>query len=587
MVQGRYGLATAEENATLPKPTNPSIDFSQYDNIPVELSGRNAPKPIEKFSDVNLGRVLMENIKIAGYDRPTPVQKNSIPTVLADRDLMACAQTGSGKTAAFLFPIIAKLVGNITGSSIDYHRRVCYPSALVLAPTRELACQIEDECRKFCAKTGLRSLVVYGGSPMVHQLRSLETYGCDILVATPGRLVDIIDKNKISLSRIRYLVLDEADRMLDMGFEPQIRKIVEQRDMPQKGQRRTLMFSATFPKEIQQLASSFLEDYLFLAVGRVGSTTDLVTQHFIKCEEREKLQKLFELLRSSKEGLTLIFVEKKKTADSVGRLLSSQGFRATAIHGDRAQRERTAAIRTFSTGETPFLVATNVAARGLDIDNVTHVVNFDMPNDIDDYVHRIGRTGRAGKKGISTTFITPENTSVISKLVDLLDDAGNEVPKWMDDMKFDRTKRQKGGFRFGGTDFRRDGGRHGSGGFSGGAHPGSQRGGHTGGYNRGNVPYTQQPQAPAPWGQGQQQQAYPAYGTGGYVPFGYPPSNPYSGYPGYGSYGNYPPANPPQPPTSPTQGTPQHQTQAQPPAPAIGPMRPPTSSHRADYYKPY
>jgi len=418
---------------------------------------------------------------------------------------------------------------------------------------------------------------------MVHQLRSLESYGCDILVATPGRLVDIIDKNKISLSRIRYLVLDEADRMLDMGFEPQIRKIVEQRDMPKKGQRRTLMFSATFPKEIQQLASSFLEDYIFLAVGRVGSTTDMITQHFIKCEEREKIPKLFELLRSSKEGLTLIFVEKKRTAETVSRLLMSQGFRSTSIHGDRAQRERTSAIRTFSTGETPFLVATNVAARGLDIDNVAHVVNYDMPNDIDDYVHRIGRTGRAGKKGISTTLVTADNGSVLPKLVEVLEDAGQTIPPWMEAMKFDRPRKPKGGFRFGGTDFRRDAGKYGGGGYS----AGGQGGGYNNNYRPNPAPY-QPAQPAAAWGQ--QQQAYSGYG-GGYgvpAPYTYPTAaNPYSGYGGYGGYSSgYPGVNPPPPPPANPPPPPPAQPQS---TPQIGPMRPPsmTQARGGAPYKPY
>jgi len=289
--------------------------------------------------------------------------------------------------------------------------------------------------------------------------------------------------------------LDEADRMLDMGFEPQVRKIVEQRDMTPKTDRQTLMFSATFPKEIQKLASSFLKDYIFLAVGRVGSTTELVTQSFIKCEEIEKLDVLVKVIKDN-PGLSLIFVEQKKTAEMVDRYLKRKGFLSTSIHGDRAQHERTAAIRTFSTGETPYLVATNVAARGLDIDNVANVINYDMTKDIDDYVHRIGRTGRAGKRGTSITLITPSDAGVLPKLIDILDEAGASVPPWMIQLKHDRPRKLPKGHRFGGTDYRREGGHGGHGyGHSGGGY-GAGRG-YSAGYS-GAGGYSNTPSAPAP-----------------------------------------------------------------------------------------
>jgi len=543
----RNGHASALENEVVPLSAAPKIDYSMYDNIPVEVSGHGCPDPAERFADIELGRTLMENIKSIGYDKPTPVQKYSIPIVLAGRDLMACAQTGSGKTAAFLFPIISKLMGQ-NSQTVDYRTRMCYPSALILAPTRELACQIQEECQKFAQRTGLKSTVVYGGAPMGNQLWTLGA-GCDILVATPGRLVDIIDRNKVGLSKVKFLVLDEADRMLDMGFEPQVRKIVEERDMPPKDNRRTLMFSATFPKEIQQLASSFLQDYIFLAVGRVGSATELVTQHFIKCDEHEKNDVLMKSIEDN-PGLTLIFVEQKKTADIVDRFLQRKGYPSTSIHGDRVQRERTAAIKAFSTGQTPYLVATNVAARGLDIDNVAHVINYDMSKDVDDYVHRIGRTGRAGKRGISTTFITPADVGVLPKLMDILEDSGAEIPQWMNQMKFDRPRKppRGPGHRFGGTDFRRDGGGRGGrgGGFS-----GRGRGGGFSDAGRGYVPpshattpaTTAAAQA-APWNNQQYaQQAYQMWSNYGAQPYAY------SGT-GYQSYSAYPP--PPPPSTTPT-----------------------------------
>jgi len=286
---------------------------------------------------------------------------------------------------------------------------------------------------KFSNRTGLTSVVVYGGTSIGYQLRDLSR-GCDMLVATPGRLSDIIDRGNISLSRIRFLVLDEADRMLDMGFEPQIRKIVEQFDMPRTGHRQTLMFSATFPKEIQVLARCFLYNYVFLTVGRVGSTTELVTQKFIRVSnESEKESLLLDILSAAK-GLTLIFVETKKKTSHLDYFLRKHRLSVTCIHGDRNQQDRTEALRAFSTGQIPFLIATNVAARGLDIENVEHVINFEMPSNIDDYVHRIGRTGRAGKTGLSTAFISEDNYNIINPLIKLLQEANQEVPSWMIEM---------------------------------------------------------------------------------------------------------------------------------------------------------
>jgi len=253
---------------------------------------------------------------------------------------------------------------------------------LILSPTRELTTQIFDETRKFTFRTEIRPTVAYGGANIRDQISELRR-GCDILIATPGRLVDLMERGHVSLSSIRYLCLDEADRMLDMGFEPQIRRIVEQADMPVQG-RQTLMFSATFPVSIQRLAGDFLDDYVFLAVGRVGSTTDNITQRVEFVEEGDKFPVLLDIL-TGVPGLTLIFVETKRMADQLEYQLTQGGFLATSIHGDRSQMEREDALRTFKSGQTPYIVATDVASRGLDIPNVAHVVNFDLPNDIDSY----------------------------------------------------------------------------------------------------------------------------------------------------------------------------------------------------------
>jgi ATP-dependent RNA helicase DDX3X len=426
-----------------------------------------------------LGEALNKNIKRCKFVKPTPVQRYAFPISLAGRDLMACAQTGSGKTAAFCFPIIAGIMrGQIPQRSRG--ARTALPLALILSPTRELSCQIHEEAKKFSYQTGVKVVVAYGGAPIHQQLRDLER-GVDILVATPGRLVDLLERARVSLSVVQYLALDEADRMLDMGFEPQIRKIVQQMDMPKPGQRQTMLFSATFPKEIQRLAADFLSNYIFLAVGRVGSSTDLIMQRVEFVHEGDKRSHLMDLLHAQKDNgthgkhsLTLVFVETKKGADSLEYWLCSNGFPATTIHGDRTQQEREQALRSFKSGSTPILVATDVAARGLDIPHVSHVVNFDLPNDIDDYVHRIGRTGRAGKSGLATAFFNEGNSNIARSLAELMQESNQEVPSWLSAYASRSTfgggkNRRAGGGRFGGRDYRREGGR-GGGDYHGGAH---------------------------------------------------------------------------------------------------------------------
>lgn len=447
---------------------NSGINFDAYEDIPVETSGDSVPPPVNTFADIDLGKELNANIKRCKYVKPTPVQRHAIPISLAGRDLMACAQTGSGKTAAFCFPIIS---GIMKGQEIQKPRgyRTVYPLALILSPTRELSVQINEEARKFAYQTGVRVVVAYGGAPISQQLRELER-GVDILVATPGRLVDLLERARVSLQMIRYLALDEADRMLDMGFEPQIRKIVEQTDMPPRGVRQTMLFSATFPKEIQRLASDFLSNYIFLAVGRVGSSTDLIVQRVEFVHESDKRSHLMDLIHAQKangahgkQALTLVFVETKKGADALEHWLGMNGFPATSIHGDRTQQERELALRSFKSGNTPILVATDVAARGLDIPHVAHVINFDLPNDIDDYVHRIGRTGRAGKSGLATAFFNENNMSLARPMAELMQEANQEVPDWLVRYASRASygggrNRRTGGGRFGGRDFRRDGG---------------------------------------------------------------------------------------------------------------------------------
>ncbi|KAJ1768752.1 ATP-dependent RNA helicase ded1 [Coemansia sp. RSA 1813] len=449
------------------------INFEKYDDIPVEASGKDVPEPITTFEEAGLEPLLFENIMLSSYTVPTPVQKRSISFGRAGRDMMVSAQTGSGKTGGFLFPILDDLFrsGPSAIPSSDnrpYRSRMGYPVALILSPTRELTSQIFEEARKFCYRSWVRPAVVYGGADMGYQIRQIER-GCDLLVATPGRLVDMIERERISLQNIRYLVLDEADRMLDMGFEPQIRRIVEKEDMPGTIDRHTLMFSATFPRNIQILARDFLKDYIFLSVGRVGSTSENIEQKIEYVEDEDKLSVLLDILSAADaESLTLVFVETKRMADRLSNNLYGHQIPASAIHGDRTQRERERALEDFRTGRTPILVATAVAARGLDIPNVSHVVNYDLPSDIDEYVHRVGRTGRAGNTGVATSFFNRGNRNIVRELVEMLEESKQEVPGWISSI-------MREGNAYGGRS-------RGRGGYGGGSSYGSGRGGSGGGF---------------------------------------------------------------------------------------------------------
>jgi ATP-dependent RNA helicase DDX3X len=354
-----------------------------------------------------------------------------------------------------------------------------------MAPTRELASQIELEAEKLCFNNPeLQPVAVYGGASQRKQLRDLAFAGSNesaaIVVATPGRLTDFVDRNLVSLQAVQYLILDEADRMLDMGFEPQIRKLVLRSGMTPKTQRQTFMFSATFPDKIQLLASEFLRpSYTWIAVGRVGSTTDSITQVLQEAtaDNRHKLQMVVEAVKAGPKGRTLIFVQKKRTATWLKKQLSKGGpegwehnfdpIEAVEIHGDRSQSQREAALAKFRSGECRILVATDVAARGLDIDGVEHVINMDLPvaaDDFDSYVHRIGRTGRAGHTGLATSFYVPGdapkvgNRKIAAKLIQQLKESKQQVPKFLEAECANGDGSSGAKQRFGGTDVRNSGG---------------------------------------------------------------------------------------------------------------------------------
>nr|ABX76969.1 Vasa [Parhyale hawaiensis] len=413
---------------------NPGINSDAYHNIPVSVSGEGEiPDPIDTFGASGLRDLLISNIERAGYKTPTPIQRVCIPTIMAGRDIMGCAQTGSGKTAAFLLPILHGILASGGGNSGSMSS-TAEPSAVVVAPTRELAIQIHNEARKFALDSIVRTVVCYGGASMNSQYRQLQN-GCAVLVATPGRLNDFVTRGRVSFSSVKYLVLDEADRMLDMGFIGDIEKIVNHQTMPAVGQRQTLLFSATFPEEIQTLACNHLQNYVFYAVGTVGAANTDVCQEVLNVprqQKREVLMSKIEEFMANGDNKVLIFVETKRTADFLATLLSSQQLNSTSIHGDRFQSQREEALAQFKAGIRSILVATAVAARGLDIRGVSHVINYDLPKEVDEYVHRIGRTGRVGNKGHAVSFYDEEQDGALAKnLVKILTDASQEVPEWL------------------------------------------------------------------------------------------------------------------------------------------------------------
>ncbi|KAL6978985.1 RNA helicase [Sarracenia purpurea var. burkii] len=370
----------------------------------------------------------MKDIAFHEYSTPTSIQAQAMPVALSGRDLLGCAETGSGKTAAFTIPMIQHCLARP-----PVHRRDG-PSALVLAPTRELAQQIEKEVKAFSRSLeSFRTAIVVGGINIAEQRSELRA-GVDIVVATPGRFIDHLQQRNTSLSRVSFVVLDEADRMLDMGFERQINVVMG--NLPNKHQ--TLMFSATMPVEIEALAQEYLTNPVRVKVGKVSSPTANVAQNLQKVSDNEKIDRLLALLveESSQAELsghlfplTIVFVDRKIRCDEVAEALVAQGLHAVALHGGRSQTERESALHNFRHGSTSILVATDVASRGLDVTGVAHVVNLDLPKSMEDYVHRIGRTGRAGSTGQATSFYTDRDMFLVTQIRKAIADveSGNTV----------------------------------------------------------------------------------------------------------------------------------------------------------------
>ena len=402
------------------------------------------------FKNIDFHPLIKKNLDQLKFDLMTPIQKAIIPYILDSKDCLGCAETGSGKTIAFLAPIISLLLKEgppkedekYLKPNSKYTNSCSYPVCLIIVPTRELAEQIYIEARKLLYKTGIVVCKCYGGVPTDTQIRELRQ-GVDIVIGTPGRLNEFIDKKILYLNLIKYLVIDESDRMLDMGFKPQLEDIICKRNqMPDKENRVNLMFSATIPSEVQEISYQFMKEECYLITtnknkeNRNGyNANENVEQTIYYVEDEDKISKLHEILQTI-EGNVIIFLEKKKSVDKLEDFLINRNYNAIGIHGDKIQVERQKAIKQFSSGEIPILVATDVASRGLDFPNVSYVFNFDMPKNIEDYIHRIGRTGRVGNKGKAISFYNNNNRQIGEALVSELKRANQKIPEFLEEFDY-------------------------------------------------------------------------------------------------------------------------------------------------------
>jgi ATP-dependent RNA helicase RhlE len=362
------------------------------------------------FDELGLSAEALSAVRDAGYQHPTPIQAQAIPLILKGRDVMGLAQTGTGKTAAFTLPIVDRLLNG--------PRRT---RALVLTPTRELCVQVEESVRKYARHAELGAATVYGGVPIEPQQKRLRA-GVDIVVATPGRLIDHLERQNVVFDDLEVLVLDEADRMLDMGFAPQINRIVEQ--IP--SYRQTLLFSATMPPEVEALARKYLRKPVVVQVGRRSQAANTVSHAVYPVPRERKSALLASLLRQDQLDSVLVFTRTKHGADRVVRHLERDGIESAALHADKTQPQRARALEDFRSGRVRVLVATDIAQRGLDISGITHVINYDVPQQAEDYVHRIGRTGRAAKEGDAFTFMSPDEIAMVRLIERVI---GQPIPR--------------------------------------------------------------------------------------------------------------------------------------------------------------
>lgn len=403
------------------------------EDFTISTKGGKIPHPLRSWKESTLPKDILDIVDKLGYEDPTPIQRQAIPIGLQNRDIIGVAETGSGKTAAFLIPLLVWIMGlPKIERDIDADKG---PYALIMAPTRELAQQIEDDAAKFGRPLGVRTVSVIGGLSREDQGFQLRL-GCEIVIATPGRLIDVLENRYLVLSRCSYIVLDEADRMIDMGFEPEVQKILEHLPVsnvkpdnedaedPEKllsymGKdrfRQTVMFTATMPPQVERMARNYLRRPAVVYIGSIGKPVERVEQKVYMLNEAQKRKKLLEILNGGIDPPIIIFVNQKKGADVLAKSLEKMGFRATTLHGGRNQEQREFALSSLKSGAKDILVATDVAGRGIDIKDVSLVLNYDMAKSIEGYTHRIGRTGRAGKTGISVTFLTQEDSAVFYDL---------------------------------------------------------------------------------------------------------------------------------------------------------------------------
>jgi len=409
------------------KPEDAVQAYLQQHEITVSDPG--APPPVFSFEESELPPDILQKVS-NDFSDPTPIQAQGLPIALSGKNMVGVAQTGSGKTLAFLLPALLHIRKELAGQR-EGRQQSAGPLALILAPTRELAQQIEQVAVQFRRLTRVKTVCCIGGESRGRQL-SMYDRGAELMIATPGRINDFLEAGDMSLKQCGFVVLDEADRMLDMGFEPQVRSVLEQL----KSERQTMMFSATWPEEVQDLAREFLGEYTFMNIGSVElSANKNITQSVVVCPRDYKQENFLNDMSGEMAGKkVLVFTERKATVDRIERMLRNTSTRAMGIHGDKSQRQRSETIQRFKDGSCQVMVATDVAARGLDISDVEYVVNYDFPLDIENYIHRIGRTGRANKKGKSITYITPEEGNFAKKLIEILREAVQEVPQELVDL---------------------------------------------------------------------------------------------------------------------------------------------------------
>lgn len=391
----------------------------------MKLTGKDIPLPVNNFSSLGFPEEILKKFTSKGYLTPTPIQAQGWPMALSGRDMVGIASTGSGKTISFVLPALIHAKAQAPLRENDG------PIVLILAPTRELATQIEEVVQEFSSYFDLRSCAVYGGAATVPQKKALKR-GVEILVATPGRLIDLHDQGFCPLNRVTFLVLDEADRMLDMGFEPQLNMIIPKTN---KG-RQSLMWSATWPKEVRALANNYMSNFIQVVIGdETLKANSKITQKVEVVDWQDKKNKLLFCLQDKKSDRVIIFCNMKRTCDTIEDFLREKGFHAAAIHGDKTQAARDSVIQNFKSGRKSILIATDVASRGLDVENVKLVINYDFPKAVEDYVHRIGRTARGNvAEGHAFTMFTKDDVSNGRAFVELLKDSNQQVPKELEEM---------------------------------------------------------------------------------------------------------------------------------------------------------